>query len=57
MVQKTHGNGVETRYFWNVKMADGKRIEYRSRLSTPAAVRAQLRKMGNKVTGCSPTKA
>lgn len=57
MMQKTHGQTTDVRYFWNVKTATGTKIEYRSRHSTAKEVRAQLRKQGMNVVSCTPAKA
>ena len=51
MVQKTHGNGKETRYFWIVSVKGDGTMTYRSRHATSAGVRSEFRRAGHTVTG------
>jgi len=56
-MQKTHGHGSETRYFWNVSLAGNGSAVYRSRCATSAGVRKQFKSRGYKVKRITATRA
>ena len=53
-MQKTHGNGSERRYFWNVSIAGEGKMTYRSRCSNVKAVRKQFVLRGKTVNSIKP---